>query len=184
MILASGSPRRADLLSRILDRFVVIPSGADEAFDGPPEQGALGVARAKAREVARNRRGIIIGADTIVVTEGRILGKPGSAAEARDMLQRLSGREHDVITGLCVLRTDPSVERTAVECTTVRFRALLPNEIDSYITSGEYVDKAGAYGIQGRAAMFVDRICGDYYNVMGLPLCRLALLLREVGVGV
>lgn len=161
-----------------------MPSGADEAFDGPPEQGVLAVARAKAREVARTRRGVIIGADTIVVTQGRILGKPASATEAREMLQRLSGREHEVITGLCILRTDPPAERTGVESTTVRFRVLLPSEIDAYVSSGEYADKAGGYGIQGRAAIFVDRICGDYYNVMGLPLCRLALLLREVGVGV
>ncbi len=184
MILASGSPRRADLLSRILDHFEVVPSGADEASSGPPERAALAAAQAKAREVARSRRGIIIGADTIVVAQGRILGKPTSPAEARDMLESLSGREHEVLTGLCVVRTDPLTERSAVERTTVCFRALLRSEVDAYISSGEYADKAGAYGIQGRAAIFVDRICGDYYNVMGLPLCRLALLLREVGVGV
>ncbi len=184
MILASGSPRRAELLSRIFDHFEVVPSGADETSDDPPETAVLTVARAKAREVAQSHYGIIIAADTIVIARGRVLGKPASPVEAREMLERLSGREHDVITGLCVLRTDSPVERTAVERTTVRFRALLPREIDAYILSGEYADKAGAYGIQGRAAIFVDRICGDYYNVMGLPLCRLVLLLREVGVGV
>ena len=100
------------------------------------------------------------------------------------MLEALSGREHTVITGLCIVRTDPVVERTAVERTAVHFRPLLPAEIDAYLASGEYADKAGAYGIQGRAAAFVDEIRGDYYNVMGLPICRLTLLLREVGVGV
>lgn len=134
--------------------------------------------------MARGRRGVVIGADTVVVFQNRVLGKPISLADGRRMLEALSGREHTVITGLCIVRTDPVVERTAVERTAVHFRPLLPAEIDAYLASGEYADKAGAYGIQGRAAAFVDEIRGDYYNVMGLPICRLTLLLREVGVGV
>lgn len=159
-------------------------SGADESFEGSPAERALAAARAKAHDVAKAHRGIVIAADTIVVAGGCVLGKPGSRDEARAMLESLSGRDHEVLTGLCVLRTDPWEERTAVERTTVHFRALLPSEIDAYLSCGEYADKAGAYGVQGRAATFVDRISGDFYNVMGLPLCRLALLLREVGVGV
>lgn len=156
----------------------------DEASEGAPEQRALAAARAKAHGVGATHAGVVIGADTIVVAGGSILGKPGSGDEARAMLEILSGREHEVITGVCVLRTDSRAERTAVERTTVRFRALSPDEIDAYLAFGEYADKAGAYGIQGRAAAFVDWICGDYSNVIGLPLSRLVLLLREVGVAV
>jgi septum formation protein len=100
------------------------------------------------------------------------------------MLSRLSGRQHEVLTGLCVIAMHRGDERTAVERTHVRFRSLSKREIEAYLDSGEYADKAGAYAIQGRAAVFVERICGDYTNVMGLPVCRLALLLRELGVDV
>jgi septum formation protein len=100
------------------------------------------------------------------------------------MLSHLSGREHEVLTGLCVIATRHGDERTAVERTTVRFRSLSEREIEAYLDCGEYADKAGAYAIQGRGAAFVERICGDYTNVMGLPVCRLTLLLRELGVDV
>lgn len=184
IILASASPRRVELLSRVFACFDVVPSGASEASEGTPELRALAAAQAKVHAVGATHSGVVIGADTIVVAGETILGKPGSSEEARAMLELLSGREHEVITGVCVLRTDSRTERTAVEHTTVRFRTLLPAEIDAYLASGEYADKAGAYGIQGRAAAFVDRICGDYSNVIGLPLSRLVLLLREVGVAV
>ena len=116
--------------------------------------------------------------------DGVALGKPEDAASAKEMLRRLGGREHSVLTGLCILATDDGLERVVVEETIVRFRVLSEEEIDTYVTSGEPMDKAGAYGIQGQGGLFVERISGDFYNVMGLPLCRLVLLLREVGVRV
>jgi len=184
IILASGSPRRAELLPRILADFDVIPSRAEEPTEGSPEDRVLGGARGKARDVAAKHRGLIIGADTLVAVGKRDLGKPRNREEAREMLRALSGSEHRVLTGLCLLSTWSGEERTAIEETLVRFRLLRDDEMATYIASGEADDKAGAYGIQGRAALFIDRICGDFYNVMGLPLCRLGLMLRDMGVGV
>jgi septum formation protein len=184
IVLASASPRREQLLRRLVAAFDVVPSRVEESNDGEPEYVALETASAKAREVAERETGVIIGADTIVVEGGGILGKPSSREEGRTMLLRLSGREHEVLTGLCVIDTEREVERTAIERTLVHFRELELAEIESYLDTGEYADKAGGYGIQGKAGPFVDRICGDYYNIMGLPLCRLLLLLREVGVAV
>jgi septum formation protein len=184
IVLASASPRRKELLRRLVPEFDVVPSRAPECSDGPPEAAALETACAKARDVASRERGIVIGADTIVVADGAIMGKPSSRDDARGMLARLSGREHEVFTGLCVIDTESALERTAVERAVVHFRTLQSEEIDAYLDRGEYVDKAGAYGIQGRAGLFVDRICGDYYTIIGLPLCRLLLLLRETGVAV
>jgi septum formation protein len=184
IVLASASPRREELLRRLVPEFAIVPSRLPETNTGNPLRVALETARAKARDVASRERGVVIGADTIVVDEGAILGKPASRDEARRMLERLSGREHEVLTGLCVIATGSRLERTALERTAVHFRALDPAEIEAYLDRGEYVDKAGAYAIQGLAAPFVDRIDGDYYNIIGLPLCRLLLLLREVGVAV
>jgi septum formation protein len=184
IVLASASPRRVELLRRIVDTFDVVPSGVEEPTRGRPSRRVLEAAQAKARDVAARIEGIVIGADTIVVDRRSILGKPSSRDEAARMLSRLSGREHEVLTGLCVIATHCGDERTAVERTNVRFRSLSEREIASYLDCGEYADKAGAYAIQGRASVFVERICGDYTNVMGLPVCRLALLLRELGVDV
>jgi len=184
LILASASPRRRELLGRITSDFLVIPSVGDEPTDGDPEARTLIAARAKAHEIARQHRGVVIGADTVVVLDDDVLGKPSSRDEAVEMLTRLSGKEHRVLTGVCVVSTWTGEERTAVEETWVRFRDLERPEILSYVETGESDDKAGAYGIQGRAALFVEGIRGDFYNVMGLPLARLALLLREVGVRV
>jgi septum formation protein len=184
LILASGSPRRRELLSRITREFRVVHSGVPEETGGTAEERVLRAATAKARSVRAGGEAVVIAADTVVLLDGDVLGKPVSRDEAERMLWRLSGREHVVITGLCVRVAATGAERTACERTVVRFRDLERWEIDSYLDAGEYRDKAGAYAIQGRAAAFVDRICGDYNNVVGLPLCRLVLLLREVGVRV
>lgn len=184
IVLASSSPRRIELLSRIRPDAVSVPSRTDEAaFDDlPPTSRVLALARAKAEHVARGEAGLVLGADTLVVLDGEALGKPETDEEARRMLVHLSGREHLVLTGLCLIRTDRGERREAVETTAVRFRALSRNEIDAYVATGEPRDKAGAYAIQGRAALFVDGITGDFYNVMGLPLARLAAMAREMGV--
>ena len=184
IILASGSPRRAELLPRLIDTFDVIPSQAIEPTDGLPEERVVSGARVKAHDVAAHERGVIIGADTLVAIGDRALGKPATRRHAREMLHALSGREHRVLTGLCVLSSWSGEEQTDVVETIVRFRLLSEAEIDAYLATGEADDKAGAYGIQGRAAPFIEGIRGDFYNVMGLPLCRLGLMLREMGVGV
>jgi len=184
LILASASPRRKELLARLTPDFIVVPSYAEEPKEGDAAERALGAARAKAHDVASRRRGIVIGADTVVVVQGEVLGKPSSRSEARKMLARLSGREHQVITGLCVVSTWTGEERVDVVETSVEFRELTADEIERYVESGEPDDKAGAYAIQGRGGLFVDRVCGDVYNVIGLPLSRLCVLLREVGVRV
>jgi len=184
LLLASASPRRRELLARITNDFLVAPSRAAEPTDGSPGERVLSAAKAKAHAVGRDHAGVIIAADTVVVLDGDVLGKPTSREDAAQMLRRLSGHEHSVVTGLCVLSTWSGEERSSVEETLVRFRDLAADEIERYVDSGEPDDKAGAYAIQGKAAVFVERICGDYYNVMGFPLCRLVLLLREVGVRV
>lgn len=182
LILASESPRRRALLSRLTADFVVEPSRIAERADGSPAERAVDVARAKAHAVGRGRRAVVIGADTIVVIDGEILGKPVSREEARVMLGRLSGRAHRVLTGLCVLDVESGAERVHCEETRVLFRRLDEDEIEAYLDTGEYRDKAGGYAIQGGAAQFVSGIEGDYTNVIGLPLCRLSVLLREMGV--
>jgi septum formation protein len=184
IVLASASPRREELLRRIVAEFDVVPSLAEEPSHGRPVWRALEAARRKARDIACRESGLVIGADTIVVRQSLVFGKPTSRDDAADMLRRLSGRSHDVLTGLCVIATERNDERTAIERTRVHFRVLSEREISSYLDFGEYADKAGAYAIQGRAAAFVDRIRGDYTNVMGLPVSRLTLLLRELGADV
>lgn len=162
----------------------MVPSVAEEPTCGDPRERVLKGARAKAHEVSARHQGVIIAADTLVIVDGAVLGKPKSRDDAKRMLETLSGREHSVLTGLCVISTKSGEERSAVEETLVWFRELGTDEIEGYLASGEPEDKAGAYAIQGRAALFVERICGDFYNVVGLPLCRLGFLLREVGVRV
>ena len=184
LILASASPRRRELLSRVVQEFEVAVSHADERAEGTPEERAIQAATAKASAVAVDHSGVIIGADTIVVLDGAILEKPRDRDDARRMLETLSGRDHEVITGLCLLSTWSGDAVTAFESTTVHFRHLTDDEIEQYLMTEEYTDKAGAYGIQGHAGAFVSTIFGDYHNVMGLPLCRLVLLLRRMGVRV
>lgn len=183
VVLASASPRRSQLLAQMGLRFTVSPSNADETLHEPmiPAAAAQELARRKAA-VARMRHpgALVIAADTLVAVDGALLGKPADEADAAAMLRRLSGREHDVVTGLCVAWQ--GTLRCACESTAVCFDTLREGEIARYIRTGEPLDKAGAYGIQGRAGVFVSGIRGCYYNVMGLPLARLkALLIDTLG---
>lgn len=186
LILASASPRRQELLRGLGLVFSVRTADIDESMDASrgEEAEVARISRAKA-EAVRAQAGsdaVIIAADTIVCIDGKILGKPHSKEEAAEMLRRLSGRAHQVRTGVTVLRGE--TVRTEVDTTFVRFRAISEEEIAAYIATGEPMDKAGSYGIQGRAAIFAEGIEGDYFNVMGLPLCRLDRMLREFGVAV
>ena len=181
VILASASPRRRELLERFGLPFEVIPArGEERAPEGlTPAELVERLSRAKAGEVAaaaEDREAVIIAADTVVELEGEILGKPRDEAEARAMLRRLSGRTHRVWTGVTVRRGDE--HRTESVCTAVEFRPLSEEEIRAYVSTGEPLDKAGAYGYQGLACLFVEEIRGDYFNVVGLPLCRLGRMLR------
>ena len=182
IILASKSPRRQALLARITNDFVVIPSHAEESTSGTPREQVLTSARSKARAVGETHAGVILGADTVVVLGEHVMGKPRSREEAGGMLRSLSGNTHVVLTGLHLWNTTEDIEREFCAETEVRFRAISEREIEWYLDSGEYSDKAGAYAIQGRAAVFIESIVGEYTNVMGLPLCELSRLLREVGV--
>ena len=180
LILASASPRRKELLSLFHIPFTVRAADIDEAMDPgkPPFDEVARVSRLKALAVPREEADVVVAADTIVVCGGKILGKPKDAAEARAMLRLLSGRDHQVMTGCTVLRGE-RVE-TFTEVTDLHFRELEESEIERYVRSGEPMDKAGAYGIQGGAALFCRRLEGDYYNVMGLPVCRLGETLRRI----
>ena len=180
VILASQSPRRKELMGLFHIPFTVRVSDADEPMDPnlSAADAVAAVSRRKAEAVPRNADDLVIAADTIVVCCGEILGKPKDTADARRMLQLLSGRDHQVMTGMTLLRGDQS--RTVTEITDIHFRELSNREIDVYIRTGEPMDKAGSYGIQGGAALFAEKLVGDYYNVMGLPVCRLSQLLREL----
>ena len=180
LILASASPRRKELLSLFGLPFVVRAADIDETMDfsKPPFDEVARVSRAKALAVAREEDDAVVAADTIVVCDGRVLGKPHSREEAIAMLSLLSGRDHQVMTGCTVLRGQKS--ETFTEVTDLHFRPLSQMEIEKYVASGEPMDKAGAYGIQGGAALFCERIAGDYYNVMGLPVCRLGQALKRL----
>lgn len=188
LILASASPRRAEILRNAGFDFDVVPAHADES---PRTSEAVTdyvrrLAEEKARLVGRRLSdklaqgsSVIIGADTVVVIDSEILGKPSSEANAREMLRRLSGRAHDVYTGLAVLQGNGTAH-TAVEKTRVTFAALSEREIEDSIATGEPFDKAGAYAIQGKGGKFISRIEGCYFNVMGLPLARLYAMLRDL----
>ncbi len=173
LILASASPRRKELLGLFGRPFLVRVADIDETMDleKPPFAEVGRVSRAKALAVTREETDVVIAADTIVVCAGKVLGKPRTQEEAKEMLRLLSGRDHQVMTGCTVLRG--SEIRTFTEVTDLHFRPLGEKEIEKYVASGEPMDKAGAYGIQGGAALFCQRMVGDYYNVMGLPVCRL-----------
>ncbi len=173
LILASASPRRKALLSLFGIPFTVRAADIDETMDPekPPFDEVARVSRSKALAVRREEGDIVIAADTIVVCQGKVLGKPHSEAEAASMLRLLSGRDHQVMTGCTILYGDRA--ETFTEVTSLHFRPLSEKEIQKYVQSGEPMDKAGAYGIQGGAALFCEKLEGDYYNVMGLPVCRL-----------
>jgi len=183
VVLASSSPRRRDLLNLIGISHEVRPANIDETMRPRevPRRHAERLAREKASVIAKRDRDVItIGADTVVVINRKVLGKPADKADAARMLKMLSGREHTVITAVAVARGKKL--RSAIEEVRVKFRRLRDDEIEAYIATGEPMDKAGAYGIQGFGATIVERVEGDYFAVMGLPLVRLVGLLRDVGV--
>ena len=179
IILASASPRRKELMGHFPFPFTVRVSQADEKMDSGklPQDEVARISCNKAMAVDRHSDDIVIGADTIVVCDGVILGKPKNEADAFRMLSMLSGRAHQVMTGVTVLQGKRSHSFT--EITDVYFRPLSEMEILSYIHSGDPMDKAGSYGIQSGASLFVEKIVGDYYNVVGLPVCHLSLVLKE-----
>lgn len=182
IVLASGSPRRRELLGQMgIADFEVLPArGEESAPKGlAPDKLVEQLALQKAREVfALRPECTVIGADTVVVLDGKVLGKPHDEGEAIQMLTALSGRSHEVYTGMAVLSGGQVL--TDAECTRVEFRALTAAEIEAYVATGEPMDKAGAYGIQGKACVFIKGIQGDYYNVVGLPVCALHGLLEAV----
>lgn len=184
-VLASGSPRRREILEMLgVDELIIIPAKGEEHApeNAGPGEIVEALAVAKAGEVAAQVSGDtpVIAADTIVWFGGRVFGKPHCSEEAVSMLSELSGNWHEVYTGVCVIRGTVTV--TSHEVTRVHFRDMSENEIRAYVATGEPMDKAGAYGAQGRGAVFVDRIEGDFFNVMGLPVCRLGQMLKEQGV--
>lgn len=186
IILASASPRRRELLERMgIKEFHIIVSDADETLeDGlPPAAQVEQLSRRKAAAVAaevNDPDALIIAADTVVALDGAILGKPADRDDAFRMLSALSGVRHHVYTGVTVMQGERVLTRH--EGTRVDFRPLTAEEIECYLAAGESMDKAGAYGIQGCGCLLVEGICGDYYNVMGLPIVRLAGMLKEFGV--
>jgi septum formation protein len=185
IVLASASPRRRQLLRQIGLKFCVARSNFPEIIqpDIPPEEQVKTISREKARRVAVGYPdAIIIAADTLGAIDGRIIGKPADVPGARQMLRGLNGRCHRVITGYTVLDTRSQKSLTRAVETLVYFRKLSLAEIESYLASGEPLDKAGAYGIQGLGAILVEKIEGDYFNVMGLPLSSLAKSLKAFGV--
>ena len=180
LILASASPRRKELLGLFHVPFRIRVADIDETMDPakPPFDEVARVSKLKATAVSDGSDDVVVAADTIVVCEGRVLGKPHSEAEAVQMLQLLSGRDHQVMTGVTVVRGQRMI--TFTEVTDIHFRKLSEKEIAAYVATGEPMDKAGAYGIQGGAALFCSHMVGDYYNVMGLPVCHLGQALREI----
>lgn len=185
LILASGSPRRRDLLGELGVPFQVVVSDAPEDLDPAldPEAQAIALAARKARAVAATLdAGLVLGADTIVLLDGDILGKPADDADAARMLRRLSGRAHDVITGLALVDAGSGEERTDAVQSTVTFRPLAGEEIARYVATGEPRDKAGGYAIQGAGGELLARLDGCFANVVGLPLCAVSELLTEAGI--
>ncbi len=184
LILASASPRRRELLSRMGLAFEVCPACGDETLvpglTAIEQVKRLSRLKAEAVSTQYESNDVILSADTIVVLNDRILGKPKDEADVARMLRELSGRSHFVLTGVTVCHGGRCI--THCETTEVYFRPMAEKEISAYIATGECMDKAGAYGIQGYAAVFVEKLVGDYYNVMGLPVCRVALMLRDAGI--
>jgi len=184
IILASASPRRAELLRQIGVAFELVPSQIDERAhpDEAPADYITRIARAKVIAVARERKcGLVIGADTVVVLEGRMIGKPDHEADAQRLLRQLSGKWHAVMTGVALYDAATRREVADYEKTLVKFAQLTDREIEWYVGTSEPMDKAGAYGIQGLGGLFVDEIAGNYYNVVGLPIPLVYRLARRLG---
>lgn len=185
--MASASPRRIELLGALKIEFEVVPSNADEsAEDGlSPDKLVEMLAKAKASVVSEMRpHDLVLGADTVVVLEDQVLGKPKDDGDAARMLRMLQGKSHEVYTGICLKRAADGFERTAHEVTEVRFLPMSEEEISSYVRTGEPLDKAGAYAIQGFGTLFISGITGDYFNVVGLPVRLVATMLKEAGMEV
>jgi len=182
--LASTSPRRQELLKKIIRDFEIIPPTADEIVVlEKPEDLAVHLAEKKARSIlAKISEGLLIAADTVVAVDGQVLGKPKSDEEAFWMLEILSGRVHEVVTGVTLIKKPENLQKSFFEKTKVWFYSLTPGEINWYLSTGEPLDKAGAYGIQGYGALFVQKIEGCFYNVVGLPVARLYRELYDWGV--
>jgi len=182
LILASASPRRKELLEQIGAKFTIIPSGIDEGklvLEGEPHEKTKALALIKARDVAEKvKKGLVLGADTIVVIDGQIYGKPINDQHAYEMLKSLSGRCHQVITGVALVDAATGFYLTDYEKTDVYFSCIDDDEIREYINSGEAMGKAGAYAIQGKGALFVEKINGCYSNVVGLPIFLLKKMLK------
>ena len=189
IILASTSPRRKELLEQIGLEFLIEPSGYEEDMNQKmsPEELARFLSHQKALDVAEKHKGedsLVIGADTFIAFEGGVLGKPHTAEKAKEMLSAMSGKAHSVLSGFTIIDTkDDKIISKAVE-TRVYFRDLSEEEINAYIASGEPLDRAGAYEIQGLGGLLVDKIEGDYTNIVGLPVTEVALALKEFGVNI
>lgn len=181
LILASGSPRRRELLDLIGLTYTVETPDVDESFSGRPSETVMEISRRKAAAVAaRHSDSIIIAADTLVFADGA-LGKPHTPERAKEMLRSLAGNWHHVYTGITVINTRSGRVLRNVDKTRVHLVPMTEQEIDAYVATGEPLDKAGAYGIQGMGGMFVDRIDGSYSNVVGLPMSMLRIMLAQVG---
>ncbi|HII79454.1 MAG TPA: septum formation protein Maf [Methanosarcina sp.] len=188
IILASASPRRKELLKQLIgEKFLVYPSSYEEPPQPGlnPEEVLLKHSVEKARDVAKHfNSGIVISADTSVIYNGEILGKPGSPENAEKMLEKVSGREIQVITGLTVLDLDSMQEISEFESTNVWMAKISKEQISAYVRTGEPLDKAGAFAAQGKGAVLVEKVDGDFFNVVGLPLFRLGKILERLGVSV
>jgi septum formation protein len=189
LILASASPRRAEILTDAGISFDIMPVHVDETplADESAEAMCRRLADHKAQEAAERlatlqEPAVVIAADTTVEIDGHILGKPASRDDAREMLRRLSGKTHRVLTAIALIRLPDGMKQADLESTSVRFSPLSADEIDEYVATGEPMDKAGGYAIQGRAGRYIERIEGCYFNVVGLPLARLYRNLRELGL--
>lgn len=184
IVLASKSPRRKELLSLLDLDFQIITADIDETMDSslPVSDEVARLSRDKASAIRPQVSDdtVIISADTVVELNGVVMGKPKDKTDAFNMLKRLSGNTHNVLSGVTVMRGDKAVSKTVI--TKVHFRTLTDEEINNYIQTNEPMDKAGAYGIQGRGSRFVEKINGDYFNVVGLPVCTLSLILKEFGI--
>ena len=182
LILASQSPRRLELLKQITSQFEVVPSSVEEKFDYGlrPEENVRLLARAKAEDIAKNYPDCwVVGADTLVTLHQEILGKPADAADAQRMLRRLSGKEHRVATGICVVSPKKTLDKAITS--KVRFKSLTYEEIINYVQTGEPMDKAGSYAIQGMGSFMIREFSGSKTNIIGLPIDELKVLLEKTG---
>jgi septum formation protein len=185
LILASASPRRSDLLRQLNVSFQVVEAGVEELHDSSLKVSDLCLinAKRKAQAVAeRHPEALVLGADTLVAKDSKIFGKPTSLQQAREMLQKLSGLQHEVVTGVCLIRKKSNQEKIFAETTLVQFRELTPEIIETYLGKVHVLDKAGAYAIQEQGELIIERIEGSHSNVVGLPLEKLKTVLAEFGL--